>query len=124
MSTIERTPSDPVRLLDHWREAAAGDITPGRVIANLKQAGFPEFLSSTLTGLQEAGADTSAISVIIDAWSEWERGKLPPQPLIDRLTEGGIEGFLARSVDALQEVLGPDAEPDSGLTGPADAADT
>lgn len=106
MSSSEGTPSDPVRLLDHWREAAAGDITPGRVVANLKQAGMPAFLSSTLIGLQEAGADTTAVAAIVDAWSEWERGRLPPQPLVDALRENGLDELLQHSVDAHAEVFG------------------
>lgn len=111
MSTVERPPSDPVRLLDHWREAATGDITPGRVVANLKQAGMPDFLSSTLTGLQDAGADTTAIAGLVDVWSQWERGNLGPQPLLDALGEGGLDGFLERSVAAQQEAFGDGGEP-------------
>lgn len=114
MSNIERTPSDPVRLLDHWREAAAGDITAGRIVANLKQAGMPEFLSSTLTGLQDAGADTTEIAVIIDAWSQWERGKLPPQPLLDAMADAGIEGFFERSVATLHEAFGGPSDDSAG----------
>lgn len=106
MSSIERPPTDPVRLLDHWREADAGDIPPGRVVSNLKQAGMPEFLASTLTGLQEAGADTTEFAAIVDAWSAWERGNSMPQTLLDAMRAAGIDGFLARSVAAQQEAFG------------------
>lgn len=118
VSTVEGPPSDPVRLLDHWREAAAGDVTPGRVVANLKQAGMPEFLASTLSGLHEVGADVAAVAALVDVWSQWERGQLGPQSLLDALGGGGLEDLLARRAAAQAEVFGDGADAGGG-----DAAD-
>ncbi|MGI8793871.1 MAG: hypothetical protein ACR2H3_11975 [Acidimicrobiales bacterium] len=106
MSSTERPPADPARLLEHWKEADVGDLPPGRVIANLKIAGMPDFLRATLTGLQEAEADTDSIAAIIDAWSKWERANLGPQALLDEIRAAGVEGFLERSVAAQQEAFG------------------
>ncbi len=48
---MEVPPPDPRKLLQAWMEWETGDVTPGRVMANLKTGGLRELLE----GLVEAG---------------------------------------------------------------------
>ncbi len=41
---MDRPPPDPAKLLAYWMEWERGEITPGKVLANLKTAGMPELL--------------------------------------------------------------------------------
>jgi hypothetical protein len=41
---MERPPADPVKLLDSWMEWERGEITPGRVMADLKTGGLRDVL--------------------------------------------------------------------------------
>lgn len=41
---MDRPPTDPKKLLEHWMEWERGETTPGRVMANLKTAGLREVL--------------------------------------------------------------------------------
>jgi hypothetical protein len=40
----ERPPVDPAKLLAQWMEWETGEVTPGRVMANLKTGGMRELL--------------------------------------------------------------------------------
>jgi hypothetical protein len=46
--------TDPKKLLEHWMEWERGEVTPGRVMANLKTDGLREVLEQ----LAEAAAAT------------------------------------------------------------------
>ena len=39
-----RPPADPRKLLAHWMEWEKGELTPGRVMSNLKTDGLRELL--------------------------------------------------------------------------------
>lgn len=41
---MDRLPTDPKKLLEHWMEWERGDTTPGRAMANLKTGGLREVL--------------------------------------------------------------------------------
>ena len=53
---MERPPADPAKLLAFWTEWEDGEVTPGRVIANLKTAGLPELLAQLVAARDAAGA--------------------------------------------------------------------
>jgi hypothetical protein len=44
MTGMEMPPPDPAKLLGYWEEWERGEVTPGRVMANLKTAGMPQLL--------------------------------------------------------------------------------
>jgi hypothetical protein len=50
MAGMETPPPDPARLLGYWEEWERGEVTPGRVMANLKTAGLPQLLRSLADG--------------------------------------------------------------------------
>jgi len=52
----EIPPPDPEKLLTSWMQWERGEITPGRVMADLKKGGLRELLESTVQGLQEIAA--------------------------------------------------------------------
>jgi hypothetical protein len=41
---MDKPPTDPHKLLEHWMEWERGEQTPGRVLANLKTGGLREIL--------------------------------------------------------------------------------
>jgi hypothetical protein len=41
---MEKPPTDPHKLLEHWMAWERGEETPGRVLANLKTAGLRDVL--------------------------------------------------------------------------------
>jgi hypothetical protein len=41
---MDRPPADPVKMLDSWMAWERGEITPGRVMADLKTNGLREIL--------------------------------------------------------------------------------
>lgn len=49
-------PPDPEKLLTMWMQWEKGEITPGRVMADLKKGGLRELLESTVQALQELPA--------------------------------------------------------------------
>lgn len=53
---MERPPADPAKLLASWMEWERGEITPGRVMADLKTGG----LRDVLEHLAETAAAESA----------------------------------------------------------------
>lgn len=55
MSTQDRPPPDPEKLLALWMEWERGETPPGRVLSNLKTAGLRDLLESTVTAHQEIG---------------------------------------------------------------------
>jgi hypothetical protein len=53
MTSDERPPPDPAKLLSDWMEWERGEELPGRVLANLKTAGMRELLESTVSAQQQ-----------------------------------------------------------------------
>lgn len=51
---MDRPPTDPKKLLEHWMEWERGDATPGRVMANLKTAGMLVLLEALVAAVEEA----------------------------------------------------------------------
>jgi hypothetical protein len=51
---MDLPPPDPEKLLAAWMEWERGEVTPGRVMANLKTAGMPELLRQLVE--QRSGA--------------------------------------------------------------------
>ena len=41
---MERPPADPVKLLAKWMEWEKGEVTPGRLLADLKTGGMRDIL--------------------------------------------------------------------------------
>jgi len=41
---MENSPADPEKLLTLWNEWERGEVTPGRMVANLKTHGLPDIL--------------------------------------------------------------------------------
>ena len=54
MTSEDRPPPDPAKLLTYWMEFERGEEMPGRVLANLKTAGLRELLESTVSAQQQA----------------------------------------------------------------------
>ena len=51
----DRPPADPAKLLAYWEEWERGETPPGRVMSNLKTAGFRELLEQLVeTGANDA----------------------------------------------------------------------
>lgn len=46
---MERPPADPAKLLNSWMEWERGEVTPGRVMADLKTGGLREVLEHLVT---------------------------------------------------------------------------
>jgi len=46
-------PPDPQKLLAHWMEWEKGEVTPGRVLANLKTAGMRDILEQLAATAQQ-----------------------------------------------------------------------
>jgi len=44
LTGVERPAADPVKLLAQWMEWESGEVTPGRVMANLKTGGLRDLL--------------------------------------------------------------------------------
>jgi hypothetical protein len=44
LTVVERPATDPAKLLAQWMEWENGEVTPGRVMANLKTGGMRELL--------------------------------------------------------------------------------
>lgn len=60
---MERPPADPVKLLAKWMEWEKGEITPGRLLADLKTGGLRdvlEHLAGEATGSAPSAADVPA----------------------------------------------------------------
>jgi hypothetical protein len=55
---METPPPDPEKLLASWMEWERGEVTPGRVMANLKTGGLPDLLRAIVQ--QGASGATSA----------------------------------------------------------------
>ena len=53
---MDRPPSDPAKLLASWMEWEKGDITPGRVMADLKTGGLREVLEHLASEHAPAGS--------------------------------------------------------------------
>lgn len=53
MSIDDRPPPDPEKLLAFWMEWERGELTPGRVMADLKKGGLRELLESTVQARRE-----------------------------------------------------------------------
>lgn len=51
---MERPPADPAKLLAKWMEWEKGDVTPGRLLADLKTGGMRDILEH-LAGEAEVG---------------------------------------------------------------------
>ena len=54
MTTEERPPPDPKRLLGYWMEWEKGETPPGRVISNLKTAGMRDVLEQLAAAAEES----------------------------------------------------------------------
>lgn len=54
MTSADRPPPDPAKLLAWWMEWERGETPPGRVMSNLKTGGLPELLRH-LAGETSAG---------------------------------------------------------------------
>lgn len=48
---MDRPPADPRKLLAQWMEWEAGEVTPGKLAANLKTGGLPDLLRSLVDAL-------------------------------------------------------------------------
>ncbi|NLD76293.1 MAG: hypothetical protein GX643_06470 [Acidimicrobiales bacterium] len=59
---MERPPADPVKLLAKWMEWEKGDVTPGRLLADLKTGGLRDVLEH-LAAEAEAGSAPSVADV-------------------------------------------------------------
>ena len=60
VQTFEHPPPDPAKLLTLWMEWERGEVSPGRVIANLKTAGMRELLEAlAATSAAAAGAPST-----------------------------------------------------------------
>ena len=53
---MDRPPSDPAKLLASWMEWEKGEITPGRVMADLKTGGLREVLEQLAAEHAPAGS--------------------------------------------------------------------
>ena len=53
---MDRPPTDPAKLLASWMEWERGEITPGRVMADLKIGGLKEILEHLASEHAAAGS--------------------------------------------------------------------
>ena len=64
---MEKPAPDPKKLLQSWMEWERGEVTPGRVMANLKTGGLRELLedlvAATSVGSARSGGQGDALAV-------------------------------------------------------------
>ena len=64
---MEKPAPDPKKLLQSWMEWERGEVTPGRVMANLKTGGLRELLedlvAATSVGSARSGGQRDALAV-------------------------------------------------------------
>ena len=76
---MEKPAPDPKKLLQSWMEWERGEVTPGRVMANLKTGGLRELLedlvAATSVGSARSGGQSDALAV-----SSAENVIAPPVP--------------------------------------------
>ena len=53
-------PPDPQKLLTHWMGWERGEVTPGRVLANLKTAGMRDILEQLAAGTAQQETPATA----------------------------------------------------------------
>jgi hypothetical protein len=53
---MDRPPADPAKLLASWMEWERGEITPGRVMADLKTGGLREVLEHLVADRAPSGS--------------------------------------------------------------------
>ena len=49
-------PPDPTKMLDKWMEWERGEVQPGRLVSDLKNAGLPDLLRSLVEASVADGA--------------------------------------------------------------------
>jgi hypothetical protein len=49
---MDRPPPDPAKLLAQWMEWENGDVSPGRVMANLKTGGLRDLLEQLVASAE------------------------------------------------------------------------
>ncbi len=60
MTSMDRPPPDPAKLLAAWMEWERGEAPPGRVLSNLKTAGMREFLEASVDAHADLAASTDS----------------------------------------------------------------
>ena len=80
---MEKPAPDPKKLLQSWMEWERGEVTPGRVMANLKTGGFRELLEDLV-------AATSVESV-----RSGGQGDALPVPSAENVIAGPVAGPVA-----------------------------
>jgi hypothetical protein len=51
---MDRPPPDPRKLLAQWQEWEAGEVTPGKLVSELKTGGLPDLLRDLVEALDAA----------------------------------------------------------------------
>ena len=64
---MDRPPADPAKLLASWMDWAAGVLTPGRVMADLKTGGLRDVLEHLAEQAAAAAGDASIDGLGVDA---------------------------------------------------------
>jgi len=66
---MEVPPPDPVKLLQAWMEWERGEVTPGRVMANLKTGGLRQLLEDLAAAPEADEAAGSAPGAEQPSWA-------------------------------------------------------
>jgi hypothetical protein len=66
---MDRPAPDAPKLLAAWMEWERGEVTPGRVMANLKTGGLRELLEGLAAGTAEKGVGTTAEGEQASSWT-------------------------------------------------------
>ncbi|QXC60360.1 hypothetical protein KSP35_18810 [Aquihabitans sp. G128] len=100
---MERPPADPSKLLASWDDWERGEITPGRVLADLKTGGLRDVLDH-LAGPDGAATDDGVDAGALQArWMTWERGEAAPGQVVEDLQRGGLRGVVAHLAAAVEQ---------------------
>ncbi len=91
---MDRPPADPAKLLSAWAEWEAGEVTPGRAVANLKTGMFRDVIEHVAGDPEARAPEGTDVTAGLASWMEWETGTLPPEPLLAALSKDGVRPLL------------------------------
>lgn len=83
----ERPPADPAKLATTLRDWHAGDLLPGRAMADLKHGRFDILLGDLSAGREDLAA-------VAETWGRWEKAKAGPAEVLETLWDADLVDIL------------------------------